>query len=49
MSNNIDVKLVRAAGGCLGIERRRRTRNLAKSSGESEEALTRKYPNGETH
>lgn len=36
MSIHIDVKLVRAAGGCLGIERRRRTRKPAKSSGESD-------------
>ncbi len=28
------LKLVRAAGGCLGIDRRRRTRKPAKSFGE---------------
>lgn len=33
------VKLVRAAGGCLGINRRRRTRIPAKSSGELEKSI----------
>lgn len=42
------VKLLRAAGGCLGINRRRRTRIPAKSSGELEIALTRRSPNGAT-
>ena len=30
----LQTKLIRAIGGCLGIDRRRRTRILAKSSGE---------------
>lgn len=30
----IQTKLIRAIGGCLGIDRRRRTRIPAKSSGE---------------
>lgn len=40
------IKLLRAVGGCLGIERRRRTRKPAISSGESEKAVTRRFPNG---
>ena len=39
MSMKIDVKLVRAAGGCLGIERRRRTYIPTKSSGELERSI----------
>jgi len=42
------IKLLRAAGECLGIDRRRRTRKPAKSFGERENALNRRYPNGET-
>ena len=34
--NFIVIKLIRAIGGCLGIDRRRRTYNLAKSFGEPE-------------
>ena len=33
------VKRVRAAGGCLGIRRRRRTRIPAKSSGELDKSI----------
>jgi hypothetical protein len=35
----IMVKLLRAAGGCLGIKRRRRTRVPAKSFGEPERGV----------
>ena len=47
-SKNFRFKLLRAAGGCLGIKRRRRTRKPAKSLGELDKALTRGYPNGGT-
>ena len=33
------IKLLRAAGGCLGIERRRRTCKPAKISGELERSI----------
>ena len=33
------VKLVRAVGGCLGIDRRRRTRKPAKSLGELDRSI----------
>ena len=42
------VKLLRAAGGCLGIDRRRRTCYLTKSFGELEGVMIRRYPNGGT-
>ncbi len=42
------VKLLRAIGGCLGINRRRRTWLPAISLGELEYALIRGFPNGGT-
>jgi hypothetical protein len=33
------IKLLRAVGGCLGIDRRRRTRKPAISSGELERSI----------
>jgi hypothetical protein len=35
----ITVKLIRAVGGCLGIDRRRRTRQPAKSFGELDKSI----------
>jgi hypothetical protein len=42
-------KLQRAYGGCLGTQKRRRTWLTAISLGEPYQALTREFPNGETH
>ena len=42
------IKLIRAVGGCLGIDRRRRTRKPAISFGELEKSFDPEIPNGGT-
>ena len=44
----MQIKLLRAHGGCLGAKRRRRTWLAAISLGELRQALIRGFPNGET-